>query len=180
MVPVGHGHDDFFVVAVLEGRVWVVHDQRPAQTIGVLAVDVGVVPVSAGLVDLVFVCEYVAPWYGRRCAGTHLEVVGKPLAREDGTLRDMHRPVHMGGTLHEQAVKMQRGGLVAERVEDIDYQLVALVDVDGRNRPLAVDADDRAVGRTVRVGREPAYLEVVGHRGGPGQEGVPGETCQPD
>lgn len=52
VVPVGHSHDDLLVVHVLEGRLRVVDDEGPSQAVGVLAMDVGMVPVGAGLVDL--------------------------------------------------------------------------------------------------------------------------------
>lgn len=55
VVPVRQGEDELMVNFVLVGEVWVVDDERAAQTVGVLGVGVRVVPIRARLVDLVAV-----------------------------------------------------------------------------------------------------------------------------
>lgn len=69
--------------------------------------------------------------------------------------------VHVVGAIHEQAVEMQRGRLVTKLVVDVNDNSVAEVHIDCWDRPLAVDTNDRAFKGTIRVGSNPANVEVV-------------------
>ena len=115
------------------------------------------------------------------------EVVGEGTPRQNRALDNTSRAVHMGGPVHEQTVEMQRGGLVTQAVLDIDNDPIAKVDVDSGNGPLAVDANDWSLERTVRVSLSPANVEIklAGGRGGDIEEAkqrgchadVPDEHC---
>lgn len=72
----------------------------------------------------------------------------------------------MWSVSHEDAMKVQRRRLVAERVECIHNQAVPDVDVYDRGRPLSIDAYCRSGYHAVRVGSDPCDVEVVCHRGG--------------
>jgi len=87
------------------------------------------------------------------------------------------RSIHVVRAVHEQAVKVQRRGLVAQLVVDLDDDAVANVGLDLGDGPLAVDADDGARERTVRVGRHPGDVEVVVDRGRGSDAGDGGQSC---
>ena len=78
---------------------------------------------------------------------------------------------------------MQRGRLVAEVVVDVDNDGVVDVGVDGRDGPLAVDANGLALKGAVWVGRDPSDGKVVGDDGSlygleKSNEGGPWEDAQ--
>jgi hypothetical protein len=52
VVPVGEGENDLLVVLAPVWRIRVLDDERAAQTIRILALDVGMVPISARLLNL--------------------------------------------------------------------------------------------------------------------------------
>lgn len=60
-----------------------------------------------------------------------------------------------------QAVEMQRRALVAQRVLDIDNHAIALGSDNGFNRPLSIDAHDRARLLAIRIRVRPCDVEVV-------------------
>lgn len=76
----------------------------------------------------------------------------------------------MDGPVHEEAVEVQRGRLVAQLVVHIDDDVVADICIDARDGPLAVDADGGAVESAVGIDRDPANVEVVRHGGSLGQQ----------
>lgn len=67
----------------------------------------------------------------------------------------------MVASVHVEAVEMQRGGLVAQVVVGVDDDPVTNVDLDTRNRPLAVDSNNWTLVGTVRVSSDPANVEVI-------------------
>lgn len=95
-------------------------------------------------------------------------VTGRNLA-----LRHTDRAVHVRGAVHEETVKVQRGGLVAKLVVDIDDNAIANIGLDARNGPLVVDANDGTRKGSVWVGRDPSDVEVIvdGGRTGEAQRG---------
>lgn len=104
-----------------------------------------VIPIRAGLIDF--------------------ELVFEALSWRNGALGDSGRPVHLRGAILIEAVEVQRGRLVAQRVQDVHDDGVADVGCDVWNRPLSVDANCRAVKGTIWVGGDPANLKVVGDGG---------------
>ena len=100
-----------------------------------------------------------------RKAGAYGEVVGHGVARRNGALGDLEGAVHLVGAILEEAVEVQRGGLIAEIVVDVDNDGVVDVGVDGRDGPLAVDANGLALKGAVWVGRDPSDGKVVGDDG---------------
>ena len=86
----------------------------------------------------------------------------------------------MVGTLHQQAVEMKTGGLVAELVVEMDDNLVVHIGVDGGNRPLAVDSNDRPLESTIWIRRGPSDVEVIGDSFGVdcGHEGGKERRCR--
>jgi len=52
MVPVRERKDDFFVVKVLVRVLWVMNNERSAEAIWVLSSNMGMVPISSGLINL--------------------------------------------------------------------------------------------------------------------------------
>ena len=77
-------------------------------------------------------------------------------------MRDLTRPVHIGCPIHEDAVEVQRGGLVTELVLDVDDDLVALSRPHDGQRPLPVDANGRPLEHAIGVGPDPGDVEIVG------------------
>lgn len=61
----------------------------------------------------------------------------------------------------EQAVKVQRGRLIAELVIQVDDYAVAEIALKGGNRPFAVDANDGPLEGGVRIGSDPSDVEIV-------------------
>lgn len=59
------------------------------------------------------------------------------------------------------AVKMQRSRLVTKLVVEVDDNAIADIGLDARNGPLVVDANDGTRERSVWIGRDPSYVEVV-------------------
>ena len=53
VVPIRKCYDDFFVVEIFEWVFGIMHNQRATKTIWVLAALMAVIPICAGLVDLV-------------------------------------------------------------------------------------------------------------------------------
>ena len=51
MIPIREGHCELFVE--MEGRIWIVNNERAPQAVWVLTLSVRVVPIRAGLIDLI-------------------------------------------------------------------------------------------------------------------------------
>lgn len=109
---------------------------------------------------------------------TYGKVISKGAARRNWALGNASRAIHVVGAVLEQAVKVQRGALVAELVVDVDDEAVAHVDLETRNGPLAVDANDGTLHGAVRVGGDPGDVEVMGDGGGVGERCCAGEGEQ--
>lgn len=101
------------------------------------------------------------------------KVVFEGVTGRDLTLRHTDRAVHVCGAVHEEAVEMQRGRLVAKLVVDIDDDAIANIGLNARNGPLVVDANDGTRKGSVWVGRDPSDVEVIvdGGRTGEAQRG---------
>lgn len=67
----------------------------------------------------------------------------------------------MRRAIHIKAVKMQRGGLIAQAVVGIDNDLVSNAPENGGNGPLAIDADNWALELAIWVGSHPTDVEVI-------------------
>jgi hypothetical protein len=158
VVPVGKCENDLFIVQVLVRIFRVMYDQRSAKSVGILASLVAVVPICAWLVDLH--ASQLQMSFGRQ-KSTYREVVRKRAPRHDRALRDRNRAIHMRRSVLVQTMKMQRRALVAQRVLDIDNDTVSFRSDNGFNRPLAIDAHDRARLLAIRIRVRPCDVEVV-------------------
>lgn len=105
----------------------------------------------------------------QECLRSYSEVVFEGVAWRNFALRHAHRAVHVRGAVHEEAVKVQRGRLVAKLVVDIDDNAIANVCLNARNGPLVVDANDGTRERSVWVGRDPSDVEVIVDSGRTGE-----------
>lgn len=74
---------------------------------------------------------------------------------------DINRAVHVSAAVHVQPMKVEAGALIAQRVFDVDDDLIPFGCNDRRDRPLSVDADYLAVVLTVRIRVCPGYVEVI-------------------
>ena len=92
---------------------------------------------------------------------TYLHVVGKALSWPDTTLCHTDRSIHRCGSILVDPMEMQAGGLVAQLVLNIDNKPITFDDIDMRNRPLVVDAYDRARERIIGISCNPCYVEIV-------------------
>ena len=68
----------------------------------------------------------------------------------------------MGSAIHVEAVKMQRGRLISQRILDVDHKLIANVGDNGWDGPLPVDAHDRTCLLAIWIRVHPTDVEVVG------------------
>lgn len=133
MVPVRNGEDKLFIV--FKGGFGIVNHEGSSETVRILAFVVGVIPVGTRLVDG--------------------EVVGEAGTWGDRTLCDHDRTVHVVGPVHEQAMEVERGVFVTERVVEVDNEAITNLDIYPRRRPLVVDSNDRSLGQAVWIGRDP-------------------------
>lgn len=97
---------------------------------------------------------------------THGEIVRERASWSNLTLRHTRRTVHVCSSVLKQAVKVKTCGLVAEVILDVDDDIIAFCHCDCRNRPLAIDSNDRSIVNTVWIGIYPANVEVVRDRDG--------------
>ena len=116
-------------------------DQRLSITIRIAPVGMAVVPVRAVLV--------------------HGEVVGKRLPWEDGTLGGHRRAVHVVRAVLVQAMPVDRGVLVAQSIVHVHDQTISLLNLDNRQRPLSIDANDLAIVQAIWVRSGPCHVPVV-------------------
>ena len=121
-----------------------------------------VIPVSAGLVNLIMSvwCDEI-----KGCS-THFEVISERFAGRNTTLAHANWTIHLSGTIHEEAVEVQTCALIAQQIQDIDNHLVSHSRSQVWQRPLPVDTHDGAHKHAIRVGMDPADIEVVGDGGG--------------
>jgi hypothetical protein len=99
----------------------------------------------------------------RSLAGAHYgEIVGELRSGRNRALRNLTGTVHLGGPVHEKAVEMEGGALVAELIIDIDDDLVANGGGHDGQWPLAVDANGWPLEHAIWVGSDPGDVEVVG------------------
>lgn len=81
------------------------NDERPPEAVGVLALSVRMIPIRPGLFNLCAVSDGLS----NDCLKmSYSEIVGKGGPRRDRALGDIGRAVHVTGTVHEQAMEMQR------------------------------------------------------------------------
>lgn len=111
------------------------NDEGSSEPVRILAFVVGVIPVGAWLVDG--------------------EVVGEAGTWGDRTLCDHDRTVHVICPVHEQAMEVEGGVFISERVMEVDDEAITNLDIYPRRRPLVVDSNDRSLGQAVWVGRDP-------------------------
>lgn len=102
--------------------------------------------------------------FPRSLSGEHYgEVVGEFRAGLNRALSNLGGTVHVVGPVHEEAVEVESGALVAELILDIDDELVANSGSHNRQWPLAVDANGWSLEQSIWVGSNPGDVEVVGH-----------------
>lgn len=108
-------------------------------------------------------CYYLGAIQGKKKndLGVYLEIVCEMGSWRNVALRYLDGPVHVRGGVLEQAVEVQRGGLVPEGVDDIDDDPVADICLNARNRPFAIDSYHRSICLSIGIGRHPPDVEVV-------------------
>lgn len=84
-----------------------------------------------------------------------------------------HGSIHVIRLIHEETVPMQTCFLVSQAIVHIHNHPVAFVDLNGRNWPFSIDADDFALKFAIGVRGGPGYVEVVGD----GFREYAGEKC---
>lgn len=98
--------------------------------------------------------------------GSYGKVISEGASRRDFALGDPSRAIHVIRAVHVDTMEMQAGTLGLELVVDVDDDTVALGDVDGGGRPLAIDADGVATMSCIRIGRDPGHVEIIGNCSG--------------
>jgi hypothetical protein len=158
MIPVGECKNQLLVVLIGIRRFWVVNNKRTAEAVWVLPVDMGMVPVSARLVNLNMSAANICStrtW-------TYSEIISERRTRRNTTLSNANNSVHLVRAIHEKAVKVQRSALITEVIVQVDDDSVADSGFYARNWPLSVDTHDRSRVEAIRVSKDPAYIEVGG------------------
>lgn len=90
----------------------------------------------------------------------HGKVVDKVVAWSDWTLGDKFRTVHLGGTVLEQTVEMERGVLVTQTVDQLQNDSVTSLDFEGGQGPRAIEPNDGSFHNPIGVSRGPGGIEV--------------------
>lgn len=144
MVPVTNGHDKLLVVLIVEIGVIIVDDQGLPIAIRIAEIGIAVVPVGPVLIDS--------------------EVVHEVGPRRNWALGKHRRPIHFVGPILEHAMEVDRGTLVTKPIVYIDDQLIAFIDLDDRQWPLTVNANDFFLCQSVRVTRDPGDIEIIRDR----------------
>lgn len=90
----------------------------------------------------------------------HDERVSERAARGYRALRHSRRAVHRTGTELSEAVKVERRRLIAQLVVEEDGDPFTNIGLDFRQRPLAIDADNRAV-ESIWSGMHPLNVPPV-------------------
>lgn len=85
------------------------------------------------------------------------------------------RAVHAVGAILEKAMEMHTGCFVTQGVVDIGNDSVTLGEIEDRDGPLPVDADDWPWIQTVRVGSHPSDTPIVGQNCSAGRCQVKGK-----
>ena len=141
VIPVRNGDELRLVVQLLEGSVRLGDDERASETVGVLCMNVGMIPVNSRLVNG--------------------EVVCKAAARRDGTLGDLTRAVHVRLILEEETMEVKSGRLILQVVLHINDDPLVDAGLHGWNGPAAVDANHISLGHAVGVRPDPRDVEIV-------------------
>lgn len=110
------------------------------------------------MVDLNFVS---AIGKGSICRKSYGEIVSKRAPWRYTTLCSTNYTIHMGGAIHEQTMKMNRGRLISEIVVQIDNHSIADRSLDTWNGPLSIDTDDWSFEEAVRICPHPFGGEVI-------------------
>ena len=66
----------------------------------------------------------------------------------------------MGSAVHVETMEMQRSRLVAQVIVSIDDDPITNVNLDCRDWPLAIDANDWALESIVRISSDPANIKI--------------------
>lgn len=77
-------------------------------------------------------------------------------------MRYQRRSVHVVGAILEEAVEMYAGRLVSECIVHICNHAIPLGEIEEGKRPLAIDTRDEPFILTVRVGKRPSDVPIVG------------------
>lgn len=163
MVPIREGEDDLRIVETLMGVFRVVDYQWPAEAIWVLPSNMGMVPISTRLVDLILPTPISIRDFTLQGLYTDHKIIFDALPRANGTLRDPGGPIHIARPVLEKPVEMQARVLVSQSVVHVDHEPVAFVDFNYRYRPTPVDPNYLPAETPVRVRGRPCYVEVVSH-----------------
>lgn len=126
--------------------------------------DLGIVPLHANgtskyLVDQTSACQPAN--LGIANDATHSEVVGELTTRSNTALRYLKWSIHVSGTIHVQSVEMQRGGLVAQLIVDVNNDLVTNRTCHHWQRPLVIDTNSWSHELSIRIRIDPGDVEVV-------------------
>ena len=123
----------------------------------------GVVPISARLVDLPVSAQTVQKINKYL---THCEIIREVFTGRNTALGHSDRTIHLVSPVHVQTVEMKARGLVVQVVLNVDNDSISHTGCDGWQRPLAVDAHDRAHKGGIRIGVDPADIEIIGDHSG--------------
>lgn len=91
----------------------------------------------------------------------YIEVVGELRARWNAALRDHCWAIHLGASIHVQAVEMESRALVPELVVNVDDDGVIDGGANGRQRPLSIDANGWAHKGTIWICEDPSDVEII-------------------
>ncbi|ANB12410.1 hypothetical protein AWJ20_663 [Sugiyamaella lignohabitans] len=140
MVPIRQGNKDIFII--VKGESLIMNNKSLTVTIGILRIDVRVVPVSTVLI--------------------HSEVISDVSTRSNRTLSDHDRTVHLSTSVLEDTVEMDRGITIRQSIVHIHDNTVTLVNFNDRQWPLAIDTNHLTFMKTIGVGIDPCNVEIIG------------------
>lgn len=132
-------------------------NQRSSKAVGILPWNMRMVPICARLCNLSSINAAQKIF-----SKTYHEIICDTLVRREGALSNAYGAIHMGGVPLEQTMPVQASRLIAELVVNMYNELITDRDMDLWNRPLTIDAHDRAVLLIIRISRYPCDIEIVG------------------
>lgn len=109
VIPIREREISFLMIVILIRRFWIADNERPSEPIRILSSHMGVVPVCAGLIDLLISAGYV----DIDKSGTHREVIRELFTGRNATLGHSDYSIHMSCAIHVETMKMKTCGLVA-------------------------------------------------------------------
>lgn len=89
------------------------------------------------------------------------EIVDEVVSMRYLALCHAWRAIHMCSTILVQAMPMYASRFVAELIAYCNDETFALGDMEGRNRPFAIDAHDRSIVQAIGVAVDPRDVELV-------------------